>query len=322
MADELISSWCVRHARVRGATDRSAFTLLEIILAMSLSVLLLAALYTVLKLHLSYAQKAPHQVQKTLQARAIVDRIARDVRALVPPATAPESSGSSSSAAAGSTSNAASSGSAGASTSGSSNTETAADSGSSASPDAYRAAYGLLGGTDWLQLYIGENYASLDDSELTASSGSVAQTSNILRVSYVLTVLSTRQDAKGRTQRLALTRSEVASIGAERMDYSSDDSDIRATTTYLSDDLAQVQFQYWDDTTMTWLDSWGVDVPIAPPRAIKVLVSLQDPDEYAQMQLGLSGTQSTWEPTFQLVIPVPTWVPESESGAGSADDGR
>src|SRR5262245_22495134 len=73
-----------------------AFTLLEVILAMSLSIVLLAALYTVLKLHLTYAQKAPQLVERSLKARAIVDRIGRDIRAVVAPSPAPQGSSGSS----------------------------------------------------------------------------------------------------------------------------------------------------------------------------------------------------------------------------------
>jgi hypothetical protein len=176
----------------------------------------------------------------------------------------------------------------------------------------------VLGGTDWLQLYVGRGSSNLDDMEQASWNGSVAQTSDVVRVAYALTLLTTRQDSKGRTQRLALTRSEVASIGAERLDTSADETDVQATTSYLGDDIAHIQFQYWDDYSAQWLDSWGVDVPIAAPRAIKVLVSLQDPDEYLETQLGLSGGQSTWEPSFQVVIPIATWVPDSDSSSLSS----
>jgi prepilin-type N-terminal cleavage/methylation domain-containing protein len=294
---------------------KSGFTLLEVILAMSLSIILLSALYAVLKLHLTYAQKAPQQVRRTLEARAIVDRIARDIRAVLPPSTMPQSSSGSRNAGSAASSGATS---AVGDSASSSMAESTSGSTSLGTSDAYKAAHGVLGGTDWLQLYLASSSPNLDDLEMAASSGSVAQVSNIVRVSYMLTVLTTRQDAKGRTQRLALTRSEVASVGAERLDSSADDGDVRATTTYLGDDLAYVQFQYWDDFTASWLDNWGIDTPIAPPRAIRILVSLQDPDEYVATQLGVSGAQSTWEPTFQLVVPIATWVPESESDAASS----
>jgi type II secretory pathway component PulJ len=300
---------------------RTAFTLLEVLLSISLSLVLLAALYTALKLHLTFAQRGPEQVRDSQRARAIVERIARDVRAVIPPAAQVQStttsssasgstgtsSGSTTNSAAGQTPTTGTTNSTSGATGGTSSTD-----GTTAATDPYVAAYGVLGGTDWLQLYIANYLPNLDDAELAASTGAVAQISNVVRVTYALTVLTTAADSKGRTQRLALFRSEVASVGAERLDSVSDDSDMRATTTYLADDMAYIQFQYWDDLTGTWLDSWGVDAPIAPPRAIKVLISLQKPDEYLESQLGMGGG-STWEPNFQLVIPIATWSPDSES---------
>jgi hypothetical protein len=297
----------------QAGNHRPGFTLLEVILATSLSIVLLAALYAVLKLHLTYAQKAPQQVERTLEARAIVDIIAKDIRAVIPPLAMPSESGASAAGASASSGGAAS----GASESTTNTTQTSSL-GSSTDPNSYRAAYGVLGGTDWLQLYVGRGSSNLDDMEQASWNGSVAQTSDVVRVAYALTLLTTRQDSKGRTQRLALTRSEVASIGAERLDTSADETDVQATTSYLGDDIAHIQFQYWDDYSAQWLDSWGVDVPIAAPRAIKVLVSLQDPDEYLETQLGLSGGQSTWEPSFQVVIPIATWVPDSDSSSLSS----
>lgn len=297
------------------AERRAAFTLLEVLLAISLSLVLLAALYSALKMHLTFAQRGPEQVRKTQMARAIVERIARDVRAVIPPAAQTESPASAYGASTGSSAGST----AGSTSSSTSTTNSTADgmtgstTGSSTAPvtDAYSTACGVLGGSDWLQLYIANYLPNLDDVELAASSGAVAQTSNVVRVTYALTLLTTQPDSKGRTQRLALARSEVASIAAERLDTAGDDSDMRATTAYLCDDLSVIQFQYWDDLTGMWLDSWGVDTPIAPPRAIKVFISLLQPDEYVESQLGLGGGLSTWEPNFQLVIPIATWDPDA-----------
>jgi Tfp pilus assembly protein PilV len=293
---------------------RRAFTLLEVILASGLSLVLLAALYAALKLHLTFAQKAPEQVRRSQQARAILMRIARDVRAVLTEAGDQTSQGNSGQT---TTADTASSGSnTGTSSATSSSTTTTTSDPSmdttATDPDVYAAAFGMLGGSDWMQLYVAGNRPNLDDAELSALSGSVAQASNLVRVTYALTMLTGTADAQGRTERLALARSEVASIGAQRLDSSGDEADLRATTEYLCDDLAYVQFQYWDDTLATWVESWGVDVPVAPPRAIKVILSLQRPEEFSETQLGL-GSGSTWDPYFELVIPIATWSPETSS---------
>ena len=297
------------HSRKSALMANAGFTLLEVILAMSLSIVLLAALYAALKLHLTFAQRGPEQVRKVQLARAVVERIARDVRAVVPQAAKESSTSASSTSSSNTTTGATPTGSTGSTSSSSTSTT----SGSTSEPDPYRDAFGVLGGTDWLQLYVADYHPNLDDTELAAAGGSVAQALNVVRVTYTLSYISTSRDAQGRTQRMALARSEVAAIGAQRLDSASDDSDYRATTEFLCDDIGQVQFQYWDDTTQTWLDYWGSDTPIAPPRAIKVFVSLLAPDEYLKSQLGLSGGLSTWQPNFQLVIPIATWTSDSSA---------
>jgi type II secretory pathway component PulJ len=329
----------IRTRKSRGAERpreprRRGFTLLEVILATSLAIVLLAALYAALKLHLTFAQRGPEQVARAQKARAIVELIATDVRSLVQPPPAPKSESASGATASSESSQGSSGGSTGgtsggtaggtsqgdnsnASASGDSTSSSATSAESTIPSSAYSTAYGVLGGTDWLQMYVSQERSDLDDAESSALSGSVTRVTNIVRVTYSATIVTTRPDARGRTQRLGLTRSVVAAAGAERFDTASDDSDLRATTDYLGDDIALVQFQYWDDATATWLDSWGVDTPIAPPRAIRVTISLVPPDEYAETQLGLAGGMSTWQPTYSIVIPITTWDPDAENMTGT-----
>jgi prepilin-type N-terminal cleavage/methylation domain-containing protein len=286
---------------------RSGFTLLEVILAISLSVVLIAALYAALRLHLTFAQRGPEQARKALLARAILDRIARDIRAVVPDAAVVGETSSSQTG----TASAATGGSATSSASAS----TASEATTEPETDVYSEAFGILGGSDWIDVYAVSDRANLDDAELAAASGAVAQASNVVRVSYTLEQLTTLPDSRGRTDRYALMRSEVASIAAEQFDLSSSDADLRAAGTYLTDQIDSIEFQYWDDATATWLDSWGYDTPIAPPRAIRVRISLLEPEEYAEASL--LGGASTWQPTYDLVIAIPTWEPEESSSSST-----
>ncbi len=307
--------------------------MLEVILASSLSLVLLAALYAALRMHLTFAQRGPEQVMRAQTARAIVERISKDVRAVIAQPPAPPTDSSSGGSSSGATESTQTSGvtnqsGSGTATAGAAATTggSTADAGTSSSasattttPSAYSDAFGVLGGADWVQLYIADYRPDLDGAELSALGGGVARASNVVRVSYSATYLTTRPDAKGRTQRLSLARTEVAAVAAEQFDTGSDESDFRATTDFLGDDLSLVQFQYWDDSTATWLDSWGVDTPLAPPRAIKVTISLQPPDELLETQMGLTGGQSTWQPTYSMVIPISSWVPDSDSSSSSEE---
>ena len=286
--------------------NRTAFTLLEIILTLSLTLLLMAALYAALKLHLTMAHEGPRTVQRAQLARALLERIARDLRAAIPQPPPAESSTSSTA-----TSTAAAA--TGAAAAGSGSTSASATN-ATAETDPYTAAFGILGGTDWIEIYVAQPRPDLDDAETLSLSGSVAQASNVVRVRYALTSLPTQPDEKGQTMRYVIARTAVPAVAAEQFDASSDESDFRAASDILCDDAGHLEFQYWDDTTGAWVESWGTTAALPPPRAVKVIISLLRPDEYLNDQMGLSGGQSTWRPNYQIVVPIATWVPASEEG--------
>src|SRR5262249_33295712 len=71
----------------QAAERRPAFTLLEVVLAMSISILLLAGLYAALNIQVHHSQAAREVVEQTVLARSLVSRISRDLApALAPPA--------------------------------------------------------------------------------------------------------------------------------------------------------------------------------------------------------------------------------------------
>src|SRR3990172_2357040 len=194
---------------------RTGFTLLEVILAAALSLVLMLALYAALRLHLTMAQRGSEQVAKAQTARAALERIALDVRAIVPPAPVKGSASSASNATGPSSST----------SSGSSSTEPASSaSGTETESVSHRTAFGMMGGSDWIELCVAVLAPNLDDAELAAVEGSVAQASNLLRVRYSLTPLNNLPDSKTGTLRLGLARSQVSAVHAERLDLSSDAS--------------------------------------------------------------------------------------------------
>src|SRR5262245_60997341 len=83
-----------------GPTRRPGYTLLEVILALALSVLLLAALYVTLNMQLAGTQYGRRQVEESAVARAVVNRIQADILGHlgpVDPKLLPSQGGSSSS---------------------------------------------------------------------------------------------------------------------------------------------------------------------------------------------------------------------------------
>ncbi len=285
---------CGVHAR-----GTAGFTLLEVLLALSLSLVLIAALYAAVQLHVRMAQKGPEAVRRVQAARAVLARIARDIRATVPKAAAPAASDAA--------------GSAGES-SGSSSGSAAAASDANASGGSATIS-GLWGGTDWIELIITEQRPNLDAIDLAASSGQVHQAANVHRVTYALAPVS-GPVAAATAHRVGVARSELSAVTSEQADAFSDETRFRAASDFLCDDAGHLEFQYWDETLGSWTSSWGTAGPAAPPRAVKVSLSLLSFDEYLRYQAG-GDTASAWTPNYELVVPVPVWQPDSATSTAT-----
>lgn len=65
------------------AANRPGFTLLEIVLALGLTVLLMAAVYSALDMHWRYSAAGHDEFEKTQLARALLQKMSRDVRSIV-----------------------------------------------------------------------------------------------------------------------------------------------------------------------------------------------------------------------------------------------
>lgn len=77
-----------RHGTVFGtwtkpAAHRPGFTLLEIVLALGLTVLLMAAVYSALDMHWRYTVAGHDEFEKNQLARALLQKLSRDVRSIV-----------------------------------------------------------------------------------------------------------------------------------------------------------------------------------------------------------------------------------------------
>ena len=63
--------------------DRNGFTLLEVLLAVGISMLAMAAVYAAMGIHLRFIEAGDNDVERAQLARAVLGRIAEDLRATV-----------------------------------------------------------------------------------------------------------------------------------------------------------------------------------------------------------------------------------------------
>jgi prepilin-type N-terminal cleavage/methylation domain-containing protein len=276
--------------------SRRGFTLLEIVLALGLATVLLAALYTAVKLHLTIAQTGPQVVERVQVARAVLERIRTDLTATlstIPSKNSTATTSTTASAASGSTTG----------------DDTGAETGSAI------VQTGMWGDSQQLVLFVNTTTRDLDQSELLSAAGQVVSTSTVRRVAYYLATDSTRGDLLGRPFPLGLARQEIPAAAADTVDLSGDSSLQLATTSLIAPEVSDLQFQYFDGTE--WVDTWGSDVPTAPPRAIAIVISLLPPAERAE-QLQEYAAANTFSPVYRLVIAVPTWDPDTAASSTSS----
>jgi hypothetical protein len=267
---------------------RSAYTLLEIILALAIAVLLLAGLYVAVDVQLRLAQSGRDRVEQSTVARGIFGRMRTDAAATVSlsdpgrfrvQSTSSSSSSSSSSSGTGSSSsspsssNSSSSGSTG--MTGSSTTST--DDGTEVSDDPVVLPLGVDGYSDVLHLYL-----SRVPRELLATTDNPPVVSDLRRVSYWL--VPDPGDGSGglaRQEAKVVTSTEATTLPPG---LGNDGQFVFAS------EVKSLTFEYYDDQSQSWLSEWhstdlGADnkTPKGSPRAIRVTVGLASPNDPTQV---------------------------------------
>jgi uncharacterized membrane protein YgcG len=253
-------------------TSRSAFTLLEMVLAAAVAVLLLAALYVAMDLQLRHAESAREVVTETTLARTLLNRIAADIApdlATADPARYKTGGGSGGGASGGGSGSAATTGNTVSNTDGTLNTF-----GSTNGTDATASASGLAvlalqGSSSSLTLYV-----SRVPPGASGSNGPTqpAGFSDQRRIVYWLV-----EGAGLARQELTAVTSEDAMNGNVPSGMPSDPKQL------IAKEVQSLQFQYFDGTN--WQDSWdGAQVgpdgvtPIGPPLAVAITIGIVSED--------------------------------------------
>jgi type II secretory pathway pseudopilin PulG len=290
------------------------FTLLEILLVFGLLVVLLGALAMAIDLHLRVAQLSRQRVEEAQLARVILQRIADDLRAAVPPETmdvrtlsqtltsllraSPETlelaqelggspgtgQDSASSAGAASSSRGTSEGSQ-SSSSDSSSSESTEEEGESETSEVVlgvpRSVPGIFGGPDWLQVDVSrlprpDEYGAY---LLTGTTGSSAGEWN--RLSEVKTVLYGLM-IPGSTMSISQTRvpAEVWGLYRDEVDRAigalASEQNVLDQKVRANLPLAPevVYLEFWYFDGFQWYDSWDSEAQGGLPLAVEVVIGL------------------------------------------------
>jgi len=280
------------HSRSRAL---QGFTLLEVLLALSLSALLLGAVYMSLNLHWKYTTAGREEVEQSQLARAILNRITLDLRSALYRAPPADESAES---AAGDTTGAggAEAGSTDASTT--TMTEELPDPTGTQSP-------GLYGNSETLMVYISQPSKTLEYAPLFDADRAGHRTSDQQTVSWFLA----RKGGFGLAGAVGMEKEGIARTSGDSLSTTLADQEgnlaaLVQQTRVLAPEVTRVQFRYFDG--ISWQPAWDSAQFGGLPRLVEVTIEIRSapsrksrPDEPVN-----AATQE-----FQVVVVIPASKP-------------
>lgn len=285
----------------------SGFTLLELILALGLASLLLAALYTALQMHWSSSALGHVEMERSQVARALFRRIETDIRSVVfrdaaltsSTETASSSTGSTSSESTsdstGSTGSGGSTSSGSSGTSGSTTNETSSGStGSSSSTTTTTENYstqktGLFGDEQSLIVHVSlpSRASSLGAAAVSTNTAATDETagyvgSDMQSIAYFMAGSGSTlaQQLSGSLssplgQSTGLARLQGDRMAMQAADESGDLTSMAAGVKLLAPEVASISFEYFDG--VSWTTSWDSGTSNSIPNAIRITIDFLPP---------------------------------------------
>ncbi len=284
-----------RSCKRIGSLPRSGFTLLEVILAIGLTSLLLAAIYSALDLYWKYTTIGQQQVERAQIARAVFQKITHDLHCVTFVQNTTE--------------------------------ETSSDDASDEESedveiqvtdpdDAYTSGnIGLYGDAESLVLHTSRParqalFISQVDNEAELQS-------DLLSISYFLANSGSeglagvvgdrfRESAGQENRAQGLARLEGDRLAMSNADESGEVEQLADHSQLLAPEVSSLQFRYFDGTD--WLEVWDSIEYGTVPQAVKVTIGFRNDD----VEGGLNITNAKingYENSYSMVIALPLALP-------------
>lgn len=276
-----------RRNLLKAIPIRRGFTLLEVLLALGLSVILLTAVYSAMDLYWSYSTAGQIEVERSQLARTLLKMMASDIRSVVyredvPASETTESEGSTESE------------------EGLTDDET--ESGTTMLEDPAEAYatqdVGVFGDSTTLVLHIDKPVRNTDYAPATDDLG-LMQDSDLQSVSWFLAGSGTGTlQSMGDLQGLARLRGDRSVIGLA--DEQGDLASLGALTQVLAAEVNFLEFQYFDG--LEWLPDWDSVANGGLPLAIGITIGFAPPPATNAL---FQRAPSTSTETYRLVVALP-----------------
>jgi prepilin-type N-terminal cleavage/methylation domain-containing protein len=286
---------------------RSGFTLIEMLIAVSLSLVLISAIYSAVSLHWKYEKVGRERIDRAQVSLAVLRLLTEDVGSVMytPPSNVSQEEEESAEA----TTSAATS----SSTSTTAATTTTPDD-ASTTTDSTQASLGIVGTADQLQLDISQPAREdfVPDESNDQSGTSLPATSDSVRVTWgLITPTTALPDDSGRrslTVNPALARQLADRLrGVVEVEEDASNTVALSDASILAREVVSLQFRYYDG--YAWVTEWDSVIQERLPLAIEVTIGFIKQDYKQPGSLNLPG-QVTIIP-IKHVIHVPSSTPVS-----------
>ncbi|QDT45024.1 hypothetical protein Pan241w_51410 [Gimesia alba] len=280
-----------------GSPKTAGFTMLEVILAIGLTSLLLAAIYSALDLYWKYTTIGHQQVERAQIARAVFQKITHDLHSVTYQQQISEDSSSSSG-----------------------DEEEVVEIQVTNPDDAYTSGnIGVYGDAQSLVLHTSRPARQpMLISQSSSGSSSTSSQSDLLSVSYFLAVAGSEglQGAVGDRFRetsgtgngtQGLARLEGDRLAMSKADESANYEQLAQQSQLLAPEIGSLQFQYFDGTD--WLEVWDSIEYGTVPLAVKVTIGFRNNEEEQSVLNTVNEKINGFENTFSMVIALPLALP-------------
>lgn len=276
-----------------GPCTPCGFTLVELLAALGISLLLIAAVSASLDIYLRVTSAGQVAIERQQITRALLDQMTRDVASIVfrPAEAEEEEADDGESASTGTESN-------------STETETTIVVQDPQSAVA-TTSLGLVGDAQTLLLHVSRPLPDLNYSAPQQAESLSARTSDLLSVSYFLAEpgahglsgavanshlaeISNQADgARASLGPAGLARLEGDRMAIDHADVQQDDAALAAASKVIAPEIATLKFRYFDG--QDWLETWDSTVMDRLPMAIEVTLGYRDAQAEANAPTGLSS---------------------------------
>ncbi|MCC7425134.1 MAG: hypothetical protein IT428_33105 [Planctomycetaceae bacterium] len=308
-----------------GSVLRGGFTLIEVLLALGLSILVLAAVTSAMLTYGRLTTLGKAESERTRLAQAVLRKMERDIRSVCfrPPRLDRGATADQAAAGQQSTPQTPSQPGAGSTTQMPATTGTAAAPADPASASS-GSTIGLFGDSTTLVLHVSRPTRDLNYVPLTTGLTPGGRTSDLLSVTWFLAVANAG-GVQGAAGNLASGGSILASrdsgaqglgrIEADRLamqlaDAAGDTSGMAEAAEIVAPEVNQLEFRYFDG--IAWLTEWDSSVYGGLPRAVEILVGFRDAEEKKTASTEMLSRLGVEESTqvYRLVVALPLAAPE------------